>query len=202
MRSLGIHWDYLLALQLNDSSKGKACPVKKDKVSFLENPSLWPETGERIIRSHWAPCPMDLHFLGCSGGQQKRPGWTGVERWREQANQDSERPLAGEGQSEARGCWGHQISSWQSQVWDSALSNPRLCKWPQDEQSRTRWIDGNCRAILGDMAGWADSLPVQATLRRQPVTGVSRTSGACWASCLQPWCPVNNCANCSHTRQC
>lgn len=28
--------------------------------------------------------------------------WTGVERWREQANQTPEKPLAGEGQSEAR----------------------------------------------------------------------------------------------------
>ena len=153
MRSLGIHWGDLLALQLNDSSKEKACPVKKDKVSFLENPSVWPETGERTIRSHWAPCPMDLHFLGCSGGQQKRPGWTGVERWREQANQGPEKPLAGERQSEARWCLGHHITSWQSPAWDSALSNPRRCKWPQDEQSRMGWMVGNCRAILGTWLG-------------------------------------------------
>lgn len=131
--------------------------------------------------------------MPCSGGscpfsgiqaakRQKRPG---VDRWRGQADLDSEEPLetlvsnplAGQvGKLRQRGGgrgFGSQMGSRRSQVWDPALSNPRHCKRPQDQQSRAGWMDRHYRAVpVG--CGWVGG--------QSPSAGSSQSAAPDWGS--------------------
>lgn len=131
--------------------------------------------------------------MPCSGGscpfsgiqaakRQKRPG---VDRWRGQADLDSEEPLetlvsnplAGQvGKLRQRGGGrglGSQMGSRRSQVWDPALSNPRHCKRPQDQQSRAGWMDRHYRAVpVG--CGWVGG--------QSPSAGSSQSAAPDWGS--------------------